>query len=117
MIFESWARQEPLAQRLYAKPDDKKLVGIFMNYMKRLKEIVLRDDEFEPHELIYILKSMFYSVTFLDESLSDCLVDFMMYSGVLQSNICFANCRKDPFFIRTWVGNQRTNDLNTIKIS
>ena len=51
------------------------------------------------------------------ESLLDFLVDFMKYSGVLQSNICFANCRTDPFFIRKLVGNQRQNDLKTIKIS
>ena len=56
-------------------------------------------------------------MVFCYESLSDCLVDFMMYSGVLQSNICFANGRKNPFFIRKWVGNQRKNDWKTIKIS
>ena len=50
-------------------------------------------------------------------NLSEFLVDFMMYSGVLQSNICFANCRKDSFFIRNWIGNQRKNDLKMIKIS
>ena len=29
----------------------------------------------------------------------------------------FANCRKDPFFIRTWVGNHRKHYWKTIKIS
>ena len=29
----------------------------------------------------------------------------------------FANCRKDPFFIRTWVGNHRKHCWKTIKIS
>ena len=62
-----------------------------------------------------LLKLIVHSIFY--ESLSDFLVDFMMYSGVLQSNICFANCRKDPFFIWKLVGNQRQNDLKTIKIS
>ena len=50
------------------------------------------------------------------ERLSDFLVDFMMYSGVHQSNICFANCRKDRFFIRKWVEHQRKYDQKTIEI-
>ena len=39
-----------------------------------------------------------------------------MYSGVLLSNMCFAHCRADPFFIRKLVGNQRQSDLKTSKI-
>ena len=63
----------PTKEFEFGKALYEKLEEIFKKYIAKLQEMVLRDDEFEPHELIYILKSMFYSVTFLDESLSDCL--------------------------------------------
>ena len=42
------------------------LNDVFQTYVQKLEEMVLRDDEYEPHELNYILKSMFHSVSFLD---------------------------------------------------
>ena len=44
----------------------KKLYEVFNTYVEKLQEMVLEDDEFDPHELNYVLKSMFHTVAFLD---------------------------------------------------
>ena len=47
----------------------KRLYSVFQTYVQKLHEMVLRDNEFWPHELNYILKSMFHSASFLDRFL------------------------------------------------
>ena len=81
-----------------------KLYEVFLKYIEKLQELVLKDDEFWPHELNYVLKSMFDSVVFLDDCFgklktqcqikNHCMVKYEKENVNLNQNCFLDNC--DP---------------------